>query len=523
VKLSVAAIERLEQLARQRSSRGVSEIRPSILFHMLDGALAVNESADIRTLSDALTSWSTRARDIYNAALAQRLRECMFDRQNEICSLIEAGERRIALCCGRRAGKTKLLGNLLIKHLSRALAGQEVVFAAPTVVRAKELIWDELMLALMRHGLCDTWHASRAAGTVRTPHGGILRLAGLDTDAAVERFSRGGNCVAFFVDEAGVCWKMLKRLLKAAGPSLVQTRGALILSGTPDQVESGDWWEICQGFGGFAARNWSLLDNPFLGRDPVEVLAEERATNGWDEAHPEYVTEYLGRWCTNPSMLVFDLNRARNLCDQPIQYDLRTWRHFIGIDYGFFPDPCAWVVLAAPPDRHDVYCIHSETADKLDSDQIAKKTLELATRYRPIAIVGDSASGGPVFMADYNRKYGHGRANIQSADKYDKPAGITLINTELRLGRFKFVASTERLYDQCAALRWADDRRQTVLEGPQYPEDEPDAFRYAFLRALMLFTSERKSHESRHEEGIRLANERGLAAQRYDRWTRRSA
>lgn len=523
--LTLGKLDELERQARQRSAGGLGKIHPLLLFRMLDGARKAQEQGDAELIADALASWQARQRAVYLEAFDERLESELFEKQQEILDLIDQGERRIALCCGRRAGKTKLLSNLIIRFAQHAETGQEIVFAAPTVVRAKELIWDELMRALERHGLADSWHPQSQAGTIRTSNGVLIRLAGLSSAAEVEKFSRGGNCAAFFADEAGVCWKMLKRLLKAAGPALIQTRAPFILSGTPDQVESGDWYEICQGFGGFVMRNWNLRDNPFLGVDADEALKEVREDNGWDEDHPEYVTEYKGLWCTNPSLLVFELSRAKNLVEVPVQYDVRTWRHFIGVDYGFFPDPCAWVVLAAPPNRNEVYVVHSECHDKYDSDQIAKKTEELANKYHPVAVVGDSASGGPVFMADYNRKYAKGKANIQSADKYDKKAGITLINTEFRLGRFKFVAETEHLYNKMAALRWEDEHREHVLEGELYPEDEADACRYAFLRALVLFVQEYQAAASRHEEGIRLANERAQAAlqRRVERHMRRAS
>lgn len=526
--LTLRELEELEAAARAKSSTGLGELHPELLFGMLDGAIAANDNYGQEALASALSSWTTRARDVWRECLEQRLQAMLFDRQREVCDLIDAGERYIALCCGRRAGKTKLLAQLLVRFAARAYPGQEVVFAGPTLKRAKELIWAELLSVIRVAGLAAEWLAQAGPGTVTTSHGVTIRLAGLNDLGDVQTFARGGNMAALFVDEASVSTRMLGPLLTAAGPALEQSGGVLVMAGTPEQVESGDWYDICQGAAGFVARNWYLGDNPHLGPmgqyiDPQEILRRVRERNGWTDTHPEYVTEYLGRWCTNPSLLCFELDPVKNLCDIPIQYDPRTWRHFIGIDYGFYPDPCAWVVLAAPSNRNEVYCIHSEVAERLDSSEIAAKTYELAQRYKPIAIVGDSASGGPVFMSDYNRKYGRGRANIQSADKYDKPAGISLINTELRLGRLKFTAATRHLYDKVAKLRWEDETRTRVLEGPQYPEDEADAWRYAFLRALVLFVAEEKAAENRHEQGIREANERAQAQIRYQRWLTRRA
>lgn len=515
----MAQIDRLDALAdaaRAQGRGGLGSLDPEVLYHLYDAAREVGELGHARLVRDALYSVQSTDPDRFAEVLDARIAAEQFDRQREVVSLLDSGERFVALCCGRRGGKTKLEGQLAIRYLNRAQRGQDVVFAGPTVVRAKELICDELDDAIDRHALA--WKMSRALGTVRTGAGGMLRMAGLSSDAEVERFARGGNTLAFLVDEAGVCARKLKLLQTAVGPALSQTRAPLIFSGTPGQVESGDWWEACQGSGGFVHRNWNLRDNPFLGRDPEELLTEERERNGWDEQHPEYVTEYLGRWITNPSKLVFELDRARDCVPVAPQYDARTWHHFVGIDYGFLPDPCAWVVIACPPHIRLAYVIHCETHGEYDSEQIARKTLELAERFRPIAIVGDSASGGLNFMADFNRRYGRGKFVIQSAEKYDKPAGISVINTELRLGRLKFLPECKRLVDDLARLQWQDEYRDRILEGAYYPEDLPDAFRYAFLRCDAHFAQAEKVEANRQEAGIRAANERALREIHAGRW-----
>lgn len=480
----------------------------------------------------------------------------LHDAQRSVVGMVFAFVRYIAGECSRRAGKTHLAAALVILKLLEAQRGQEVVFCAPTLARGKELIWGELERMLDEYGLTPEagWKRTAASGKLRTPSGAIFRIVGLDNKKQVGKISRGGNTVLFITDETQEFPHLLEALLIAAGPALAQTRGCFLALGTPTHNESDYWAAVCDGAAGFVRVHWTLRDNPFLGRDPDELLAEERERNGWAETHPTYVREYLGRRCKDPSQLVLEFDVA-NECDvitgyRPDAYtiDLATpeqrkkferenagwryegWRHFIGIDFGL-GDATAFVVLAAPAHGRDVYVVHFEQASGLTWDDVADRAKLLCDVFAPQGLVGDSASGGAQFVKTFNVRYSAPlKIQARSASKHDKPASIAVMNTELRTRRMRVLRNdgasvalrmgsllkgadeakcgTIRLVKEASALQWADAARSKILEGVAFPEDGFDGWRYAFNDFWAFVHEEKPVTEDDDVRRIRERNER---------------
>lgn len=424
----------------------------------------------------------------YRAEVRRRILESFHEKQRGVWEALQQGLRYIAACCSRRSGKTFFLASLIILLMLDAKFGQEVVFVAPTLKRGKELIWRELARMVDKYHL--GWKLTENQGTISTPQGAYFRIVGLDNKKQIGKVSRGGNTLAFLADEVQEYFHLLPELLVGAGPALAQSRGAFIASGTPGVAEQGFWHEIAvEGKHGFVARHWTLLENPFLGRDPEEIIAEEMARNGWDESHPTLLREYRGVWVTDSTQLVVEFLRSRDTTltvphvekDRVLpEYDVKTWRHWIGVDYGF-TDPSAWVVLAAPPNEKIVYVVHCEQESGLTDDAIAETTRRLVEAYKPRGAVGDSASGGATFIATWNQKYGS-RYNVRMrhAKKHDKAGSIKLLNTELRTQRLKLhLPAAEQLAQDCLRLQWKDADRTEIMEGPAFPDHLFDALRYA--------------------------------------------
>jgi hypothetical protein len=448
----------------------------------------------------------------YYAEVRAILVQSLHGKQRGVVADIEAGERYISLCCSRRAGKTYLVATLIVIMMLQLRFGEEVVFVAPTKQRGKELIWAEVERILEDFEL--PWEASEAQGKVKTPVGGRFRIVGLDKKKEVGKVSRGGNTRAFFTDESQEYAHLLQSFVVAASPALAQSRGIIISAGTPGIAESGYWHAVCHGKDGFRSYNWTLRDNPHLGRSADEILADERKAKGWDETHPDYIREWLGKWTRDSNRLVFDYDASRNWLDSPPGYDVRTWRHIIGIDYGFV-DPCAWVVLAANPQSTTAYVVHAEKLDGLDSDAIAANTKRLKDLYDPVVIVGDSASGGSTFMADFNRRYGlKAGAGIRPARKHDLPGSIKNMNTELRRERLVLCAGARALADELTVIQYEDEERTKVMTGPSFPDHCADAARYAvneFTNFAHRAIPREKTAAELHEETIARINRRAMS------------
>jgi hypothetical protein len=447
----------------------------------------------------------------------------LHEKQREVLSMLMLGVRFIALCCSRRAGKTHLLASLIVLRLMDAGFNEEVVFCAPTLARGKELIWDELCKMIEDYHL--GWKRIENTGKIRTPWGAKFRIIGLDNKRQIGK-QRGGNCIAFFADECQEFALLLEQLLVAVGPALTQRRGWFIASGTPGPAKRGYWWKICNREQGFESKHWTLKDNPHLGRDGEEIIEEERIRNGWPPGHPTLMREFYGMWVDDLGMLVCEFLENRNIVVEIPDYDPKTWKHFVGVDYGFSPDPCAWVVAAAHPHSNLVAILHTEKFWKLTSDEIADKTNVIQVDFQARRIVGDSASGGSVFIEDFNKRYGRkAGVRMRKADKVDKKASIDMLNTELRTGRLVLVkGAADDLADELIELQWEDPEHLHMLPGEDHLFD---ALRYV-LRAIEAYRAnpkeEEPTEEQLEEQRILERNQRRqeqIKAQARQRWLRR--
>lgn len=447
----------------------------------------------------------------YAEIVADDIKRKLHAKQLLVIAMALAGVRFIAGECSRRAGKTHLAAALIVLTMLRAKRGQEVVFCAPTLARGKDLIWDELTRMVDEYNL--DWKTNESSGRIRTPNGARFRIVGLDNKKQIGKVSRGGNTILFVTDETQEFPQHLEALLVAVGPALAQSRGVFLALGTPTKNESDYWAAICDGAEGFQRVHWTLLDNPFLGRDADEILAEERERHGWSVDHPDYVRELLGRRCSDPSSLVLEFDKSKNLTPTIPGYNAKTWRHWIGIDFGF-RDTTAWVVLTAPLFGPDVYVVHCEQEAGLDWDEVTERTHKLCETYTPKGIVGDSATGGLPFIESFNKRYSRKfGVRVRGATKHDKPASISVMNTELRKGRLRLLSpATDQLAKEATALQWEDTERTKILEGKAYPEDLFDAWRYAFVDFNAFRHDQEAANESDEDRRIRERNERAQRA-----------
>lgn len=474
--------------------------------------------------------------------------------QLAVMHMVLAVVRYIACECSRRAGKTTFAAYLILYVLLGAKRGQEVVFCAPTLARGKELIWDELEALLEEFGLTAEagWRRTAASGKIRTKNGARFRIVGLDNKKQVGKIARGGNTILFVTDETQEFPHLLQALLVAAGPALAQSRGVFLALGTPTVNEADYWAAVCDGAEGFVRAHFTLRDNPYLGRDPDEILREERERHGWSEDHPTYVREYQGLRCKDQSLLVLEYSTKNSVkvIDgyRPDAYtiDLATpeqrarferentgflysgWRHFIGIDFG---EHTAWVVLAAPLHGREVHVVHFEQAKGLTWDDVAERTKTLVTIFNPQGVVGDSATGGAQFMLTWNMRYGRElNVNARPASKHDKKASIMVLNTELRTQRMRVLLSyatamqvrtgrqpkpgeedlsgTRQLVKEATALQWEDEEKTEIIGGPAFPQHGFDAWRYAFNDFWAFMHPKQADEETDDQRRIRERNER---------------
>lgn len=393
-------------------------------------------------------------------------------------------KRKIALC-GRRSGKTEMDARYVALELDKCGPDEWCIYAAVTRSLAKDLIWGRLQRLNARHGF--GWRMLENEARIITPRGGQFRCLGFDKAPELEK-TRGYKLrLALFDEPATYVDKLEALLADCIEPALFDLNGTVLINGTPGHVCVGFWYHASTG----QLQNWpqvwswTLRENPLLPRDGTEGLESILKEKGWTVENPTFRREYLAEWFSDPSALVYayvqDRNGVRGL---PPDYDPQTWHHTIGIDFGYHPDPCTWVVLASSGHSRPIYAVHSEYGvPKSDTlgllpDEAAAVTSRLVRKYRPHTVVGDPSA--KAYLEEWNRRWAEQtRTWIRNAEKMDKVGAIDLMNGELRAQRLQICLDTAPEYaHEIQYLPWADEKRDR--EHSAYANHACDAALYAF-------------------------------------------
>jgi hypothetical protein len=444
----------------------------------------------------ALLELRERDPQLYKAEIRRCIVKSMTRKQRAVLETLRLGARFIAMCCGRRGGKTDFLAKLIVLTLLEAGHNEAVFYVAWSLKIGKGLIWKELDKLCSDYCLDSYWRVTEHEGKIDTPEGGGFFILGLNK-AKQSNLTRGFKAKLFCVDESQDVEHLLASTLTAVSPALSDTRGAFIAAGTGPYVTQGTWHDWSTGkSGGFVSFNWTVLDNEKFPQDPIATLAEERKRNGYDtyfeehgKEHPDFIREWLGQGVDDVSTLMCEYMSERNaISELPPTYNL-GWRHVIGMDFGW-DDGIAWVVVAANPYGPERIVVYAERHEKMDNDAAAEITSRLVKDYYTSYVVCDPAGGGKGFYETFNSRYGKELGcQIRHANKLGKVDSVKTINTELRrllpdskFGRLMvYVTEAEPLAKELRVLRWKDKQKGEVLTSKTVRDDCFDAFRYAMV------------------------------------------
>jgi hypothetical protein len=403
-----------------------------------------------------------------------------------------------AVTTARRSGKTVLDTALAADALEESDHDEATLYIARNRGVAKKLFWPKIR-GLQRHYKL-AWHPNETELSITTERGGILYVVGAeggDPEEEMEKL-RGLKMRRVICDEPGTYAYTLRRLLKdIIEPGLGDLRGDCIVNGTPGIVCTGAWHEISTGIlpkgdkrpakslEKWRRWQWDIRNNPFF-RDSAQYLADVLEENGWDEEEPTFQREYLGRWVVDPSAQVYRYAASRNAVTEVPGYDVHSWVHTVGTDFGV-NDSSAWAVLASHPHKRDIYVIESIARKGLLPEKAAELTRSLVNKYRPHALVGDSGGLGKPYVMAYNERFDAG-IRMEPAEKTEKRANIELINGDFTSGRLKMLMpACMDLGGQLENLPWHKEDREH--EHPGYANDRADAMNYGW-RAHRAFTHE---------------------------------
>lgn len=423
----------------------------------------------------------------------------LFGRQRRV---LRSGARRKAIRCSRRAGKTVTAASALAEALEEADFDEAVVYAARTRGIAKRLIWAKLRKIQREHR--PAWVVSETELTVTNERGGFILVVGLDKPAEIEKL-RGLKMRRFIGDEPATYSSLLEDLYdEILEPACADLDGDVWLMGTPGPILSGFWHDVSRDRRAdeepaeWELHHWTMFDNPHM-KDPVGFLERVMKRKGWSKDNPTVLREYYGLWVSDEDAQVYRYLSTRNDVASVPGYNLETrsqWAHAIGVDFGM-TDSCAWVVIASHKSSQDVYALRVFKRTDLRTEQAADVTRSLVNEFDPFVLVGDGGGLGKPYVAEYNARHFAG-IKMLSADKTEKRAHIELMNSDIRVGRFKLLMpECKELAQEWTDLPWANDKRER--EHPAYPNHASDAALYAWRhhRAFMHRPPEKPKAKAR--------------------------
>lgn len=426
----------------------------------------------------------------FKAGAIRALRSELFPLQ---LAVLDDPSPRLAVCCSRRAGKSEMAARMIAIELIRARHNEYVLFAARTLMRARQIIWGLLEKINDDYGL--GWTMSAHIGQIKTPDGAVFTLLGVDDQNAAEKV-RGSKYRLAVLDEAATYETLLERLVVDClepGTIDLSPRGRIVLTGTPGYSKQGYWFEACAGLKpGWKGYHWTLHQNPHV-EDAEAKLESIRIANGWDHDDPTFRREYKGEWVSDDAVLVYAAREGRNTIEDGafralfspphgmsfLEWVREEWTVTVGADIGY-TDAFAVAVLGSPPHSQDVYVMETEVEEGLLAGQQADKIAEKRTKYGASRTVIDVGGAGKLVFEEFRARYGKATGGpAHPAQKQGRVEAIGLFNSDLRAGRVKAVLSqAAAVFKEWCSLPWADEDKTKAH--PAWPNHASDAVLYAW-------------------------------------------
>lgn len=389
--------------------------------------------------------------------------------------------------CSRRAGKSiGAAARLIAAALSRP--NSVALYVTLSRANAKRILWQALLELNREYGLGGEPKESELRMVF--PNGANIYLSGASDKTEVDKF-RGLALVLVLVDEAQALPSYLKQLVdEVLAPALMDFDGQLVLIGTPGPVPSGYFYE-CDMSQTWSHHSWTVFDNPWIERKskktPQQHLEEELKRRGVTVDDPVIQREWFGRWCYDPSSLVFRYNAQVNHYDS-LPGAQRPWEYVIGVDLGF-DDADAVCVLAWSESSPNLYLVEENVMAKQGITELANVLRSAWDKYSPLGVVADMGGLGKKIADELTRRTG---IPMEAADKERKLEHIELLNDALRTGRM-FAKKESRFAQDCLLVEWDKSNPEKPKISERFHSDICDAVLYAYRKAQHWLYQEPKA------------------------------
>lgn len=412
-----------------------------------------------------------------------------------------AKSRNKAALCSRRAGKSTAV---IIYALTELLEKPNSLgfYLALTDKSIKKIVNPIIHPLLKKYGIKAKWDGL----DLKLANGSILSFGGANDIRKVESF-RGTKMLFCIIDEcASFPTSLLDYLIEEIiKPALMDTRGDLLLVGTPAKHCSGIFYDVTTGKqDDWHSAVWTCFDNPHVKDQAVKETQEYFKRKKCDASDPKYRREYLAQWCSDENSLLIKPVTFVN----PGVFSVSKWRTVIGVDFGF-NDKTAFSVVGWKRDDPTAYVLETYGLSGLGVSEIATELKGLKKKYSPIRFVGDPAGCTKIIMKEFQDKH---QISFKSAEKNQKAHYIEIFNDAVATGNLLFnAAGTSGFVSEAKRVVW-NEKRTREREGQAC--DHIDATLYAFREALhfteQIQASTFVSQEQRDFESVVQKNQQKI-------------
>lgn len=386
--------------------------------------------------------------------------------------------RKVAAKCTRRAGKTEGVARRLIRRCLKQ-DGVAVLYVGLTRDSCRRIFWEDALKPLLgKKKIPSKLNETRLE--CRFPNASRIYCLGMDVDKEEMKKLLGGKYAEVVIDEAGSFRIDLTKLVyEILGPATADYLGTIALTGTPEDLTSGLFYEVTRDDdvprrADWSVHEWTTYDNPYMVKQWEIEIESLLAANPRMKETPMFQRMYLGHWVIDQTRLVYKYRRDRNWIEALPYGD---YVYGLGVDLGF-NDDTAFVLSAYSSASRELYLLKPYKRSEMILSDVAERINWYRSQHEIYSIVIDGANRQAV--EEMRVRFG---LPLISADKAGKAEFIEIMNSEFILGHIKLVGDDANILEkEYLGLIWDDSKPHKREEHPNCPNHLADAALYVWRR-----------------------------------------
>jgi len=208
------------------------------------------------------------------------------------------------LLTARRGGKTYLIKEDICREIPKMPPYAEIAYTGPTLMQAREIIWD--VLEERFYNLGWSYKSFPSKNRFEFSRGRKCYVLGAEKISRL----RGHKLWKAYLDEVAFFGSSLKDCWRVIRPTLADYQGGAILSTTPNgtMTDCHDFYLEILDKPEWSVHTWHTQDNPWIPREEIEAAKREM-----DEK--SFAQEYLATWTSFEGLAYFSFSEELNVID----------------------------------------------------------------------------------------------------------------------------------------------------------------------------------------------------------------